>query len=105
MSQNEIEYRILEQVAHKEDTLLKRKQKKRNEISIVFPYNGATVCFVICILAAFGISAIRFERSSSNVKVCKIKVDGIIISEQELLSIVHKIELIFHMAEHHENYK
>lgn len=71
----------------------------------MIPYNGATICFVISILSAFGISAIRFERSTVGIKVCKIKVDGLIISENELLSVVHKIELIFHMAEHNENYK
>jgi len=84
--------------------LLKRKQKKRNEVSVVIPYNGATVCFVIAILSAYGISAIRFEKASSQAKVCKIKVDGLIMSPEELLSIVQKIELIFHIAEYSESY-
>jgi hypothetical protein len=77
LSESEIEYQILEQVAHQEDTLLKRKHRKRTEISVVIPYNGATIGFVIAILSSFGLSAIKFDKSREKVKVCKIKLDGL----------------------------
>ncbi len=84
---------------------MKRKHRKRTEISVVIPYNGATIGFVVAILSAFGLSAIKFDKSRDKVKVCKIKMDGLNMSQQELLHIVHKIELIFHMAQHGSAYK
>jgi len=104
LSDNEIEYRILEQVAHREESFLKRKQRSQIETSVVIPYNGATISFVIIILAVFGLSSIKFCRSRDKVKLCKIKISGVNITEPELLAIVHKIELVFHMARFSKNY-
>ena len=70
----------------------------------MIPYNGATIAFTIAILAAFGIKAIRFEKSVKGAKVCKLKVNGLHITEAELLSIVHKVELVFHLTQHRDNY-
>lgn len=64
---------------------MKRKQKWRAETSAVLPYNGATVAFTISILAAFGIKAIRFVKSAVGTKVCKVKIDGLNITEAELI--------------------
>ena len=105
LSESNIEYRILKQIAHSEDTLLKRKQKGRAETSAIIPYNGATVAFVISTLAAFGLKAIKFEKSATGMKVCKIKIDGLNITEAEIQTIVHKIELVFHLAQHNESYR
>jgi len=67
-------------------------------VSVVIPYNGATIGFVLAILNCFGISQLKFCKSREKVKVCKVKLNGVVMTEAELLSIVHKIELIFHMA-------
>lgn len=64
----------------------------------MIPYNGATIGFIISILSCFGLSQLKFCRSRDKVKVCKVKIDGVVMTEKELLSIVHKIELVFHMA-------
>ena len=71
---------------------------QRPEVSVVFPYKGATIGFVIAILNCFGITGLKFCKSRDKVKVCKVKLDGVIMTEAELLSIIYKIELIFHMA-------
>lgn len=104
LSESEIEYRILKQVAHNEDTFMKRKESRRSDISIVLPYNGATLAFVLVILASFGLKGIMFDKSAKGLKVCKVKFEGLNITQSELLQIVHKIELVFHMAQHQESY-
>ena len=85
--------------------MAKKKKKKRKEVSAIIPYNGATIGFVIGILGIFGLSQLKFCKSREKVKVCKVKLDGLVMSEEELLSIVHKIELIFHMAKFTEEYQ
>jgi len=72
---------------------------------VVFPYKGATIGFVISILNCFGITGLKFCKSREKVKVCKVKLDGVIMTEAELLSIIHKIELIFHMAQFVDEYQ
>ena len=64
---------------------IKRKLQKRTEVSVVIPYNGATIGFVISVLSCFGLSQLKFCKSSDRVKVVKIKLDGMIMSKQELL--------------------
>ena len=104
LNQKELEYQILEQIAHSSDSVLTSKLQQRSEVSIMFPYKGSTIAFVLAILSCFGVSQIKFCKSRDKVKLCKVKLDGVIISEVELRSIVNKVELIFHMAQFGDHY-
>ena len=104
LTKKEIEYQVQAQIPHSADVNYMRKLQKKTEVSVVIPYNGATIGFVISILASFGLSQLKFETSCEKVRVVKVKLDGFNMSENELLSIVHKIELIFHMAQFSEEY-
>jgi len=60
---------------------------------------------VIVILSAFGLSSIKFCKSRELTKVCKIKLNGLHMTEDELLQIINTIELVFHLANHSDGYR
>ena len=105
INDKEIEFQILEKIDHADHTILRRRARERSEVSVVFPYKGATIGFVVAILNCFGITQLKFCRSRDKVKVCKVKLNGVVMTEAELLSIVHKIELVFHMAQFADEYQ
>ena len=53
------------------------------------------MAFVVAVLSCFGLSQLKFCQSSSGQRVCKVRLTGIQITQEELNGIVHVVEHTF----------
>ena len=53
------------------------------------------MAFVVAVLSCFGLSQLKFCKSSTGQRVCKVRLTGIQITQEELNGIVHVVEHTF----------
>ena len=95
VDQRELEYHLLQQIDHQDPEILRRNIQKPPEVSLIIPYNGGTVAFVVSILSCFGLSQLKFCKSATGQRVCKVRLTGMQISQEELNGIVQVVEHTF----------